>query len=244
MAPFWETGRIVHVVVGSRAHGLATPGSDTDTRAVYIPPPEVLLGLATFEQHTSEDGDHVTFALARFVRLALAGNPAAIELLYTHPDDVLLVTDLGRQLLESRELFLTRQAGKRFVGYARHQLDRIERRRRNPTTTRNPARAVLESRHGYDTKHAMHACRLLRTGVEILSTGEVHVRRPDALWLRSIREGALSYDELRRWVQGQLDAVPDLVAGSPLPAEPDEGAADRLVIEAHRHALTRAWSTP
>ena len=36
------------------------------------------------------------------------------------------------------------------------------------TRSRNPARAELERRHGYDTKHAMHLIRLLRMAVEIL----------------------------------------------------------------------------
>lgn len=61
---------------------------------------------------------------------------------------------------------------------------------------RNPKRAELEARHGYDTKHAMHLVRLMRTGLEILRTGELHVRRSDAEELRNIREGRWSFEEL------------------------------------------------
>lgn len=61
---------------------------------------------------------------------------------------------------------------------------------------RNPKRAELEARHGYDTKHAMHLLRLMRTGLEILRTGELHVRRSDAEELRHIREGRWSFEEL------------------------------------------------
>ena len=38
---------------------------------------------------------------------------------------------------------------------------------------RNPKRAALEEKYGYDTKHAMHLCRLLKMGCEILEEGEV-----------------------------------------------------------------------
>ncbi|MGC4094496.1 MAG: nucleotidyltransferase domain-containing protein [Polyangiaceae bacterium] len=46
--------------------------------------------------------------------------------------------------------------------------------------TRNAARAALEAQFGYDTKHGMHLVRLIRMCREILTTGQVRVRRPDA----------------------------------------------------------------
>jgi hypothetical protein len=95
---------------------------------------------------------------------------------------------------------------------------------------RNPRRAVLEARHGYDTKHAMHLCRLLKMGIEILGTGRVTVRRPDAEWLSSIRDGALTYDQLLEWVK---TAEVDLATAerlSSLPEEPDFDWAENLVV--------------
>ena len=115
MADFWEEGLILRTLSGSRAHGLAREDSDTDTRGVCIPPARYLLGLGEFEQHESSGGDHVTYALAKFVRLALQGNPNILESLYTHPDDVLHITDAGRELVDSRACFLSKQVGKRFI---------------------------------------------------------------------------------------------------------------------------------
>lgn len=62
--------------------------------------------------------------------------------------------------------------------------------------TRNPARAELEAKYGYDTKHAAHLVRLLRMGAEVLTQGKLIVRRPDAEELLAIRNGLYSYDEL------------------------------------------------
>ncbi len=84
MEEFWKRNLILQVISGSRAYGLARAGSDEDTRGVCIPPKEYLLGLQTFEQHENETQDHVVFALAKFVRLALQANPNIIETLYTH----------------------------------------------------------------------------------------------------------------------------------------------------------------
>jgi predicted nucleotidyltransferase len=97
--------------------------------------------------------------------------------------------------------------------------------------TRNPQRAALEARFGYDTKHALHLVRLLRMAVEILETGRVVVRRPDREELLSIRDGAWSYDDLMARAEALGERVRAVVATSPLPAAPDEAKLDALCIE-------------
>lgn len=66
---------------------------------------------------------------------------------------------------------------------------------------RNVVRSQLEEGFGYDTKHAMHLVRLLRMGKEILTTGEVLVKRPDAQELLAIRNGAWDYDDLVKYAE-------------------------------------------
>jgi predicted nucleotidyltransferase len=138
MDEFWEKNLILRVAAGSRAHGLARDGSDEDTRGVCIPPKEYLLGLEAFEQHESPGSDHVVFALAKFVRLALEGNPNILEVLYTDPQHLIHCDAYGKRLLENRGLFLSRRVGERFCGYAVHQLKRMERHHRWVT---NPPKA-------------------------------------------------------------------------------------------------------
>jgi predicted nucleotidyltransferase len=61
---------------------------------------------------------------------------------------------------------------------------------------RNEKRSELEAKFGYDTKHGMHLIRLMRMCKEILETGKVNVKRPDAEELLKIRAGELPYDGL------------------------------------------------
>ena len=61
---------------------------------------------------------------------------------------------------------------------------------------RNKDRAQLEAKYGYDTKHAYHLLRLMRMCKEILSTGKVLVKRPDAEELLAIRRGSMKYEDL------------------------------------------------
>lgn len=109
---------------------------------------------------------------------------------------------------------------------------------------RNPARAELEARYGYDVKHGAHLVRLLRMGREILETGQVHVWRgpggaDDAQELLEIRQGAWPYEQLLTWAQEQESHLERLYAGGdlPVPHRPNREAIDKLLVELTEWAL-------
>jgi hypothetical protein len=97
-------------------------------------------------------------------------------------------------------------------------------------THRNPGRAELERQHGYDTKHAMHLIRLMRTGLEVLETGDLRVRRDDADELSAIRDGAMSFDELLAAATGLQDSMEKAAATTGLPANVDREGVDDLLL--------------
>jgi len=96
---------------------------------------------------------------------------------------------------------------------------------------RNEARAELERQHGYDTKHGMHLVRLMQMCEEILTTGEVHVRRPNAQELLAIRGGAWSYERLIGWAKEQDARMDELYKTSTLPHAPDRKAINELCMD-------------
>lgn len=132
----------------------------------------------------------------------------------------------GAVMGENSPRFPDTGAERAFRGAVKHHAAYHEWRR-----NRNPKRAVLEEQFGYDTKHAMHLCRLLRMGIEILLSGEVLVRRPDAEWLLSIRRGALTYEALLEWVKAAEAQLGKAEQESDLPEEPDFRWAEQLVVE-------------
>jgi len=93
---------------------------------------------------------------------------------------------------------------------------------------RNPARAELEAKYGYDTKHGMHLVRLMRMGKEILTTGKVYVRRPDAEELLEIRAGAWPYEKMVEYAEAMDKEMDALYDSSPLPRAPDRDKLDFL----------------
>lgn len=102
--------------------------------------------------------------------------------------------------------------------------------------SRNPSRAELERKFGYDTKHAMHLVRLLCMCEEILRDKDVLVRRPDAPFLMEIRNGKMSYEELMDWVEKKEDRLRELEKASDLPNKPNWNKLEDLCVELVRKA--------
>lgn len=96
---------------------------------------------------------------------------------------------------------------------------------------------VLE--HGYDSKNAAHLIRLLRMCVEVLTTGEMHVKRPDAAELLDIKRGTWSLDAVKELSSHLFEEAKAACAASSLPPEPNREAAERLLIEIVRDHLEK-----
>lgn len=93
---------------------------------------------------------------------------------------------------------------------------------------RNPARAELERKYGYDTKHGMHLVRLMLMCREILTEGKVIVQRPDAEMLKSIIYGEWGYDKLAAWAEEQDKELVEIGRKSSLPSKPNKQKLDEL----------------
>lgn len=97
--------------------------------------------------------------------------------------------------------------------------------------SRNPARAELEAKFGYDTKHACHLVRLMRMCKEILITGKVLVKRPDRDELLSIRAGNWTYDQIIEHAESIDSECEELYKTSTLRKEPDRIMLDNKLVD-------------
>ncbi len=104
--------------------------------------------------------------------------------------------------------------------------------------SRNPDRAALEAKFGYDTKHGAHLVRLMRMGQEVLTTGKVHVWRgpgggEDAEEIREIRKGSWDYEKLATWAEAQDAQLTKLYMDptkTAVPKAPDRKALENFVV--------------
>lgn len=128
-----------------------------------------------------------------------------------------------------RLLDLERQYKSRHTEWAQYQ---------NWLATRNPARAEIERKYGYDCKHGMHLVRLMRMAREILETGKVIVKRPDREELLAIRNGAWSYEQIVEWAERQDAELQEVYKTCTLRATADREALDELCISIVEEALS------
>jgi uncharacterized protein len=101
-------------------------------------------------------------------------------------------------------------------------------------TNRNPTRAGMEKQSGFDLKHAMHCIRLLRSGLEILRSGEVFVDRQDvgdADELKAILHGDFTYEQVTAIADNLVAELDRAYDTSSLPRHPNLSAINDLSIE-------------
>ncbi|QSJ14384.1 nucleotidyltransferase domain-containing protein [Nostoc sp. UHCC 0702] len=99
---------------------------------------------------------------------------------------------------------------------------------------RNPVRAEMERKSGFDLKHGMHCIRLLRSGLEILQKGEIIVDRRiagDVEDLRAILKGEYSYEQVMKMAEDLVAHMEIVYEKSTLPAKPDIEQINQLCME-------------
>jgi predicted nucleotidyltransferase len=110
-------------VAGSRAYGTQTQESDEDIRGLYAVPAAAYLNLdQPLPQLADERGNVIYFSLRRFIELLTVANPNLLELLFMPSDCVQTCTPEMESLIQSRDLFVTRQCGDTHIGYAMSQI--------------------------------------------------------------------------------------------------------------------------
>ena len=239
-------GTIYLTMSGSQLYGTNLDDTDRDEMGIYIEHPTYVTGLhsaPTLGQRSQPDGarsgpgdlDRKVYGLRKFAELAGNGNPTVLLLLFVPDEYRIIETEQSRLLLESADLFVSKQAGHRFLGYLDSQREQLLRRNGSKHTNR----PELVEKYGYDTKFAYHALRLGLQGIELMRTGSIRLpmSADHCEWLLDIRRGGATFDEVSRWLTGLRFGLECEIARTTLPDEPDWDAINRLC---HRLYIS-AW---
>jgi hypothetical protein len=152
--------RILKVLVGSQAHGLAGPASDADYRSVYVIPTTDMFRLGFKYQGIrmmKEEVDETSWEVGLFLTLATECYPLVLE---TFLAPVAWADDWGGEL---RTLFpavwAPKQAYDAFIGYADNQRKKL-----------------LDKKDARPAKYAAAYVRVLYNLCELLERGTFTVR--------------------------------------------------------------------
>lgn len=113
---------------GSYAYGMEKPDgtSDVDVRGIALnSKSDILLG-KDFEQIVEETTDTTVYSFNKMIQLLSNSNPNTIEELGCLPEHYFMLSDIGKELLKNRKMFLSKICVHTFGGYASNQLRRME----------------------------------------------------------------------------------------------------------------------
>ena len=113
---------------GSYAYGMEKPDgtSDVDVRGIALnSKSDILLG-KDFEQIVEEATDTTVYSFNKMIQLLSNSNPNTIEELGCLPEHYFILSDIGKELIDNRKMFLSKICVHTFGGYASNQLRRIE----------------------------------------------------------------------------------------------------------------------
>lgn len=141
---------------GSTAYGTNLPTSDTDIRGVAVrTKSEILLG-KDYETVVDTPTDTTIYSFDKMLGLLSECNPNCIEILGLKPEHYLYVTDIGRRLLDNKNIFLSKRCIHTFGGYATQQLYRLRQKSLNalsPTEYNAHIVKVIEGIHDHLKKN-------------------------------------------------------------------------------------------
>lgn len=235
-------GTILCGLRGSLAHGTYIPPTDDlgvddeDYMSVVIAPLRCYVGLSewgTNGRGTKEtiegEVDLVEYEIQKFVRLLLKGNPNMQALLWLKEDQYIIMTEFGRELVKNRKLFSSKKAFAPYLGYAHGQISKMEKSLYKGFACEK--RQALCERFGYDTKHAAHAIRIMRMGIEFLRVGEIIVDRQlvDAYQLIAIKRGMWSKQQVLDEMNKLATEMKAAYEQSRLPDEPNYKRCEELL---------------
>jgi uncharacterized protein len=241
LSGFDRPQNLIHLFVGgSELHGAKVGHTDdTDLYGVYIEVPEQALGLDPSEhfvwstagnerRNGPDDVDVTLYSLRKWAGMAAKGNATALHFLFAQPKEV--EPGAWKKIQAGRELLLSRNSSKQFLGFADDQFKRLTGEKGSGKKGQRPE---YIGKYGYDTKAAMHGLRLLYECLELMAHRRITLPRPEKDLLIEVRTGEWPLERVLAHAKKLAKEVEEAVASSLLPEKVDRRAISKLVAQVH-----------
>ena len=120
-SPFKSFAQVTHHATGGRPTILGDVWEELDAALQKHPSAK-----AFWAKTKGEEIDLEVDAFGRLTEFMVQANPNKLELLFLHPEDILVMDDAWATLRASRDLFLSKRVKFTYAGYAFSQLKRIK----------------------------------------------------------------------------------------------------------------------
>ena len=245
-APKWLYANLHYEVkMGSQSYGVSNDDSDFDVYGFAIPPKEIVFPHLSGEiegfgvknprfdqyqmhhvQADSVEYDFTIYNIVKYFQLCMDNNPNMIDSLFVPTDCVLYISKVGNMVRENRHMFLHKGSWHKFKGYAYSALSKIK----SGANKSNPKRAETIEKFGFDVKHAYQVVRLINEVEQILTVGDLDLRKNNE-HLKAIRRGEVSLEEIQKWFSDKELALEKAYSESTLPYKADEVKIKQLLLD-------------
>lgn len=220
---------ILKVLVGSQAHGLATPDSDFDFRGVFVTPTSEILKLGGKVYQTNwieGEVDDTSWELSHFLQMAVKSNPTILEvflapLVITHKENNRPeYIGPGNIFTEKFPLvWSSKGVHDAFIGYAHNQRKKF-----------------LDNKDNRNNKFAAAAARVLYNAYELLTTGTFTLRIIDTevgQIVKRFKNGEYEHGEVMQHLHTWEQKVHDAFDNTPH-HETDLDAVNEFLLKVRR----------
>lgn len=139
--------------------------------------------------------------------------------------DTIVLSSIPKEAKQVAILYFNKDGYKKYCKDHKQYWDWVSKR--------NESRYENTIAHGknYDAKNIMHTFRLLDMAEEILSTGEINVRRPNRAALLEIRSGTFEYNTLMERAEEKVARIEKLYATSTLADVPNKMQVEQVLVD-------------
>ena len=130
---------------GSWAYGTNIETSDVDIRGIALNSKEELLTNVNFEQRVNEATDTTIYSFNKIISLLSNVNPNTIEILGCKPEHYIYLSPIGKELLDNKDMFLSKRCINAFGGYANAQLRRLDNKAARLVSQADQEKHILNS---------------------------------------------------------------------------------------------------
>jgi len=177
-----------------------------------------------------DDIDSVGHEIRKAIDLLKKGNPNLLVTLFNDPSSYLELSTGGKLLLNNKELFVgANNIKNRFIGYANSQIYRMQKGSYKGFMGAKRKRIV--DKYGYDTKNAMTLIRLLQEGIELLTTGNLTIRKEgeERQLLIDIKCAKYKLEEIKEMSNKLFTGLETAYEKTSLPKTLNDGKIDDLL---------------
>jgi len=224
---------------GSHLYGCDTPESDVDLRGFFVEQGIYLLGREKFDQHEDRVSDTVIWGFKKFFHLLEKSSPNTLEILFAPINSYQILTDVGRLMVDKKNLFLSKDVASSIKGFSYSEWLKSQLLTKNKETGEvchsssvvGARRKESHASFGYSLKNACHSIRLLEQGIDLLKNHTIAFPRPNASFLKDIRNGDVPFSDLEKIYNERVEEFKTAEENTSIPLRMDKNKLDDLYYE-------------